>query len=449
MKKKSYHKSSILVFILSLILLTLGFYYEYFANPQRIIKKSLNELGNNIISTIEMFDFDTGITIDSSKKSTMKITANSSNYSSNIDISKLNKKLTSLNYSKLSQNLSDTTIEMQTITDTKNKTKLVAFTGNIAGKDPFTIKKLIENSTEYYYNSNIRNNYINLGNNTYFETITQKNTPRDNFKYIYDISLNSFAENLNDQLKLTKHKEYNKISISLDKKNIDEISANVLNTLQKDQRSKTILAGSNYQNIKKLLKNLKLISNSSTFKINIYTEKYTYKIKSYEMIYHDKDEVTITYIINDTKSGKGTIKVNNDLKYKYSYQNLPLSKEIIVYNQNNEKIGETSIEKTTTGIIFDSNTITNYKELNINYIYNILNLKKNKSYEEQQQLIIRSSSSEDKSILNLNMTITSLVTSKNKIDEATASSIIKGSLTLSEQQELDNTYINIFNKLNS
>lgn len=449
MKKKNYHKSSIFTFILSIILLTLGFYYEYFANPTRIIKKSLTEIGNNLISTIEMFNFDTGITVDSSKKSTIKITANSSNYDSNIDITKLNKNLTPLNYSKLTQNLSDTTAELEITTNTKNKEKLITFTGNLAGKSPLTLKKLISNSTEYYYNSNIKNNYINLGNNTYFETVTAKNTPLDNLKYLNNISLDSISEDLATSLELTKHKEYNKISISLDKENVDNILTNILNSLEKDKKSKAILAGYNQKINKKSLKNLNKLSKSATIQISIYTEKYTYKVKSYELIYKDKDEITITHEVNDSSSNEGTIKVNNDLKYKYTYKNLPLSKEIIIYDKNNEKIGETSIEKTNTGIIFDSNTITNDKELNINYIHNILNLKKNKSYEEQQQLIIRSSASENKSILNLTMTITSLVTSKNKIDEATATSIIKGSLTQAEQQDLANTYLNIYNKLNS
>ena len=47
------------------------------------------------------------------------------------------------------------------------------------------------------------------------------------------------------------------------------------------------------------------------------------------------------------------------------------------------------------------------------------------------------------------MTVTSSVTSKNKIDETTATSVIKGSLSKTEQQKLDNTYIDIFNRLNS
>lgn len=295
----------------------------------------------------------------------------------------------------------------------------------------------------------MKKNYINLGNNTYFETVTAKNTPFDNFKHLYNISLESLSKDLTESLELTKHKEYNKISLSLDKENVDNILTNILTSLEKDEKSKIILSGYNQKINKKSLKNINKISKSATIQINIYTEKYTYKVKSYELIYKDKDEVIITYQTNNFTSGEGTIKVNNNLKYKYTYQKSPLSKEIIIYDKNNEKIGETSIEKTNTGIIFDSNTIVNDTELNINYIHNILNLKKNKSYEEQQQLIIRSSVSENKSILNLTMTVTSSVTSKNKIDETTATSVIKGSLSKTEQQKLDNTYINIFNRLNS
>ena len=264
-----------------------------------------------MISTIEMFNFDTGITIDSTKKSTIKITANSSNYDSNIDITKLNKNLKPLNYSKLTQNLSDTTIELQTITNTKNKAKRVTFTSNLSGKSPLTLKKLIVNSTEYYYNSDVKKNYINLGNNTYFETVTAKNTPFDNFKHLYNISLESLSKDLTESLELTKHKEYNKISLSLDKENVDNILTNILTSLEKDEKSKIILSGYNQKINKKSLKNINKISKSATIQINIYTEKYTYKVKSYELIYKDKDEVIITYQTNNSTSGEGTIKVNN------------------------------------------------------------------------------------------------------------------------------------------
>ena len=111
-------------------------------------------------------------------------------------------------------------------------------------------------------------------------------------------------------------------------------------------------------------------------------------------------------------------------------------------------ICEISLEKTNTGVLFDSNTLINDNELNINYIYNILNLKKKKSYDEEQQLIIRHSSKEQE-ILNLDLVINTKVDAKSRILENNKDTIIKSSLTEQEQTNLNDRYINLFNELNN
>ena len=79
---------------------------------------------------------------------------------------------------------------------------------------------------------------------------------------------------------------------------------------------------------------------------------------------------------------------------------------------------------------------------------NILNLKKKKSYDEEQQLIIRHSSKEQE-ILNLDLVINTKVDAKSRILENNKDTIIKSSLTEQEQTNLNDRYINLFNELNN
>lgn len=447
-KKNKENKFPVLIFLLSILMLMLGFYYEYVASPTRIFKKALTNITSNLKEVVEMFDFDTGLKKDYTKTSSIKITSNSSNYSSKLDLSKYNKNLTTINYPVLTKNLSETNTTVKVIMDSKNKKRLITVTSNLNGTNFLTTKSLIENSTEYYYDTSLKNTYINLGNNTYFESLGKSTTESDNFKYLYDYTLSSLASTLSTKVKVKKENSHNKITLTIDNKTTTEIINKVLTSLKNDNKASQILTSYNpdFKKIKNK-ENYNVLPKDAIIEFNIYTEKYTYKITNYEIIYKSGEKtVIITYQYLNKASGEGKIIVNSE-EYTYKYKNTPKSKEIILYSDN-KKVGEISIEKTNTGILFDSNTIINDNELNINYIYNILNLKKNTSYNEEQQLIIRSSGKKQE-LLNFDIVIKTKVTSKNRISENTSSSIIKNALTQEEQDYLTNKNILIFNKLNS
>ena len=193
---------------------------------------------------------------------------------------------------------------------------------------------------------------------------------------------------------------------------------------------------------------MKISLKNVNIEFSIYTEKYTYNIKKYAIHITDKKRnIDISYQPENKQTGSGNIKIDNN-QYKFEYKKASKTKEVILYDNANRKIGEISLEKTNTGVLFDSNTLINDNELNINYIYNILNLKKKKSYDEEQQLIIRHSSKEQE-ILNLDLVINTKVDAKSRILENNKDTIIKSSLTEQEQTNLNDRYINLFNELNN
>lgn len=446
-KKSKKNKFPILVFLLSIIMLLLGFYYECVASPSRILKKVLVNITSNITDVMDMFEFDTKMPQSNTKTLTIKVSSNTNKYKSKLDLQKYNKKLSDINYQNLTKNLNDTNTIVKIVTDAKNKKRLLTVDSFLGNTKLLNTKSLIENATEYHYDPTITSSYINLGNNTYFESVNDNTNTYDNLKYLHEYIVQELATNLIDKIKVENEKDYNKININLNSKDLNNILDTVIDNLTKDSKASTIITSyKKYFIINK--KELKISLKNVNIEFSIYTEKYTYNIKKYAIHITDKKRnIDISYQPENKQTGSGNIKVDNN-QYKFEYKKANKTKEVILYDNANRKIGEISLEKTNTGVLFDSNTLINDNELNINYIYNILNLKKKKSYDEEQQLIIRHSSKEQE-ILNLDLVINTKVDAKSRILENNKDTIIKSSLTEQEQTNLNDRYINLFNELNN
>lgn len=446
-KKSKKNKFPILVFLLSIIMLLLGFYYECVASPSRILKKVLVNITSNITDVMDMFEFDTKMPQSNTKTLTIKVSSNTNKYKSKFDLQKYNKKLSDINYQNLTKNLNDTNTIVKIVTDAKNKKRLLTVDSFLGNTKLLNTKSLIENATEYHYDPTITSSYINLGNNTYFESVNDNTNTYDNLKYLHEYIVQELATNLIDKIKVENEKDYNKININLNSKDLNNILDTVIDNLKKDSKASTIITSyKKYFIINK--KELKISLKNVNIEFSIYTEKYTYNIKKYAIHIADKKRnIDISYQPENKQTGSGSIKIDNN-QYKFEYKKANKTKEVILYDNANRKIGEISLEKTNTGVLFDSNTLINDNELNINYIYNILNLKKKKSYDEEQQLIIRHSSKEQE-ILNLDLVINTKVDAKSRILENNKDTIIKSSLTEQEQTNLNDRYINLFNELNN
>lgn len=446
-KKSKKNKFPILVFLLSIIMLLLGFYYECVASPSRILKKVLVNITSNITDVMDMFEFDTKMPQSNTKTLTIKVSSNTNKYKSKIDLQKYNKKLSDINYQNLTKNLNDTNTIVKIVTDAKNKKRLLTVDSFLGNAKLLNTKSLIEKATEYHYDPTITSSYINLGNNTYFESVNDNTNTYDNLKYLHEYIVQELTTNLIDKIKVENEKDYNKININLNSKDLNNILDTVIDNLKKDSKASTIITSyKKYFIINK--KELKISLKNVNIEFSIYTEKYTYNIKKYAIHITDKKRnIDISYQPENKQTGSGSIEIDNN-QYKFEYKKANKTKEVILYDNANRKIGEISLEKTNTGVLFDSNTLINDNELNINYIYNILNLKKKKSYDEEQQLIIRHSSKEQE-ILNLDLVINTKVDAKSRILENNKDTIIKSSLTEQEQTNLNDRYINLFNELNN
>ncbi len=453
MKKKN--KFPIFTFLLSLVLLTLSFYFEFIANKERILKKSVSNIFENVIEVVDMFEFDTGLSNNYKKEADIKITSNSLNNTYLTEQNSITKKENlTLNLGNIFRNLNETNIKITSINDAQNKKRFLHLQSNLQGANLLELKCLTENSTKYYYVSGFLNTYVNNGNDNYFESIDEKTSIIDNTKYLSNFIIENITNNIKpSDYKITEEKlsinneekHYKKISIKIDKNIADEINKNIIKSIKNDDRSRKIILSTNKE-IADFKTNI--FPKKASLILNTYVENYTYKIKKYEIIYTNsktKENVTVTYEYKNKNEGIGEIIINNE-KYKYEYTSKEKSKEINLYAEN-QKIGTISIEKTKTGILFDLGIVNNNKEVSINYIMNLLNLKEGKSYNQEQQLTIRTEVNNEP--LNFDVNINTKVNNKVKIDEDTSSSIIEKTLSDEDRTRLNNIFLDAITKLNS
>ncbi len=206
MKKKN--KFPIFTFLLSLVLLTLSFYFEFIANKERILKKSVSNIFENVIEVVDMFEFDTGLSNNYKKEADIKITSNSLNNTYLTEQNSITKKENlTLNLGNIFRNLNETNIKITSINDAQNKKRFLHLQSNLQGANLLELKCLTENSTKYYYVSGFLNTYVNNGNDNYFESIDEKTSIIDNTKYLSNFIIENITNNIKpSDYKITEEK---------------------------------------------------------------------------------------------------------------------------------------------------------------------------------------------------------------------------------------------------
>ncbi len=437
----------IILITISFLLLGCGYYLYYISNPKKIILTAISNLETNILDLLNDTSTETGINQEFSIDSTITIKAESSSYDKKSTIDNNYKEK-----NNLLNNLTRTKNNLKIVNSKKNNQLLIDINTTLDNKSIYKEKYLIQNSTKYHYYDKVNNNYINAGNNTYFESINNENNIIDNLKYLSKYTVKSLVNNLSENYYTKKYKtitidskdiDCSLISIELNSINDNELFNSILKDLQNDEMANTILSGfdSDFSK-KKVTTKTTFLKKGEQIILNIYTDKFLYKIKKYELIYTDgKDTYNLTFYSNNI----GSIVKNDKVLYYYNYEQKSNSKSINISNSNDEKIGTISFNYEPKNYVIDFN-INDDNSIIGSYSSKITDIKKNKSYYNQKQLEFRYTKKKEE-IINLSISIDSNVDNKSRIDEDVSSSVLLSSLTSEESKIFNDRYINVINNL--
>ena len=392
------YKKVIIIFLIIIFVLVafFCFYYGFIlskaSKPQNVFNSAIKRIDEIIIDNLKVNkDYNLGDNFTISGDTTYNLEG--SYYLNNAvnnpeDLKKYNK-INNLNNSKITFKY----------VQSEEEDKIYGEYNFLIGGEETLLKKLyVENVTEYVYINSVSNNYINNGNNVFFETVTPTNTTEDNIKYIHEFIVNSINKNLKEEyFEKTKQKiiineeekDTYQMSIRIDNDIYKEILNNIIKDIRKDDRANNIIC-SIYNEFPtyKISNKDRFLEKNETYTINIYTDNIWFRPLKYEIVHLKEDSRDMYYYIGDLE-GTLTHIHNEELKYNAK---VSIDDKLCVLNFSNKSgrsIGIIKLDKGEDMFNFDVDLLLDGKSYVIGFSAKIKNYKKDKNYTINNSLNIR------------------------------------------------------------
>ena len=440
----------VIVFCFSIISISIGLYINNLSKPKNILKESIffiHNQGKKYLLSDEILYVGDNYT----SKSSIDFNLNSEYY---LRDSKSNED--SLKKYNFIKNISNMNTNLLIKQDVKNEIKYMELSQKIGDEDIFGYKRLIDNSTEYYFINGILNNYVNNGTCNYFESLSEENTTRSNAIYLYDFIFNSLQNNMKDEyfdsydiIESINSKNINvhKITIKFNNKNVREILNNILKDLKNDKKANNILS-SVYSDFNKykVKDKINFFSKDEYYELSIYTSKFLCKPLKYELI-HMNGDVKEKHIIEKNNNSFDYYYLEND-SVSYNVNVVVNDNSILgkIYNSSSKEIGEFLLE------IKDNNKYFNYtfddsiNKIGLKYSSKYDKVKNNTSYVNTKILDINYLVNKEIK-LSGNVKFINEVSNKVKIDEDVNSPILYSKLDEEVKNKINNKFNDVKTRL--
>lgn len=440
-KIKTLHKISILLFFTATVLIVTGAYLSYITNPKRIIQTAIATISS---STYQDINPKKAFIDTNTINSNIKLTA-TSEYLENLSLKDENYK----KYVNLLNNISNISTQITISQDNITQEHLLSLNSSLNNEILINQKQYIKQATEYFYSAGLRNTYINNGNNNYFVTngTKEKNILSSSFISTLLTSLKDDFQNENfitsqEIISINNNTQsYNKVSLILKKEDLLNLKKNIEKQLTNNKELNSLITTISRAN-PNIKIDTKTIPKDTTVILNVYTNRFKSQILKYELIMQvSSDTYKIDY---EYESKKGTISKNSNIIYTYTINKKSNNIKISIYSSKNKNIGSIVLDRMENceEIIIDFND----SKLSIlgNYQYEIKNITNGYLLEKILNLRITNNNME---LININYIDNSTILPTANIKEDISNSILRSSITTSEEEKYNQELKERFDKL--
>lgn len=448
-KKKMIEKMLITAFsILATFLILFGIYHFYFSNPKRIMSNAVLKLSNRFEQIFDKNSMD--VADNYTIKGNVKINIESE-LLNNAALSSTKETKEMLAYVKLFQNLSKLDNNYTFIQDAKNKQLFFQLNSNLEKNNIITAKYILQDKKQYILIKNFFNHYVDGGEFDYFKMLEENENQLENWKYIYNVMIQSFNRNLKESyFKVSdvkeningKEKKVKKISCTIDKDNIIEFTQNILKDLKEDQKANKILTNinSDFKNAK-IDKDSFVLEDDEKITLSVYTNSLTYEELKYDIRFQaDKDDITISY----TDSKEETVEVlnKNKLLLQANIKSDNAKTEIVFKDSKKKELGTLKIVAANQKMELEA--VGNYEGINFKVAMFNQNTTAKNGYDIDGNIILKVDA-DGNSLLNLKITNKASLTKEADIKEKVVNS--SNELTPQEQENLQIEFYRILTTL--
>ena len=440
-----------LVFVaFAVFLILVGFQYNKMSKKHYVFDKTIDSIRDKSYSFIKIEDpYNFGD--DFRVTSNIDIDLSSEDYENkskyNSDYLKKNNVLT---------NLSNMTIQTNIAQSKEDGQFLASLEEKIGDENIISGKYYIDNYTKYYYVKDILSQYVNSGNNNYFELLNNKNTTQDNIDYIYNKIFNSLKKNIKEEdlnaydteINLGDgRKQVGQVSLKITNDYYKKLLKNTLKDIKKDKKASQIIEGL-YPKFSEFEfdENKEYLDKNESYTINIYVRKVLFQPLKYEIV-HLKDETQEIFTYEGSlESGVLYYSKNNEVKYTGECESTPKKIEIIMHDTTGRDIGIIKLEKTTNSISYNTSLDLENNNYLMSYETIYKNFEKNKSYVKEDTISFKITNN---TVTKINGTIKveSTVNKDPKIKEDIDSSILESTVDESVRERIDNLYDSVKERL--
>lgn len=417
-KKKKGKKLVVGLIILGLILIAGGGVLTYFSSPSYVSKTVIKEFGQKATELMNS-RIETGLEDNYKTTSNIKVNLKSDYFSA---LATMDPSYAMI--SNLLNNLSNTENNITMVQDKENKKLFFNLDSKLSGQSLINTKYLVENATAYYSIDGVTNTYVNNGNNNYFESLNSSTTTNENLKYLIEKIAESMANNLEESyLSESYTDEYKVITITLTEQNIVTYGNKIINDLKNDEKANQIMTGYN-ANFSEVKLTEKDVTGTGTIKVNIYLDKILSQVSQYELelengnkcIYYKENGKEIVELISEEETTTLEIEKHGE------------KTEINIKDGSNASLGTVTISQTSTNYDIVANITSEEATVDFGYNYQITNLKKSTSYDSAATITIKMTT-QNTTIIDGTITVTSQTTNDTTISEDTSSSVLASTLS--------------------
>lgn len=437
-KVKKQKTKIIVIFLVALILLIAGIILSYFSSAQYVAQRVVKVMGKNMVELVNNGNQNTGLEENFKTTSTIKMNLQSEYFQA---LSTLSPDYQGL--SNLLRNLTNTETQITMIQDQKQKKMLINYDTKLSGESLANIKYLVDNATEYYYIDGLTPNYINNGNNSYFESLNSTTTTKENTEYMIEKITQATANNMKKEyLSETYEKNWKKITITLTENNMVELSNNILEELKKDTKANQIMTGYD-KDFSKVKVTKEEISGLGTITINVYIDKLLGQIKKYD-ITNNNDSI----VFYEGKSKVLEMWSDNKLVTKLDITQNNDKTNIKITNSTGTNIGDISINKTNTNYDIVADITTDEFSANFGYNSQITDLKEGNSYNKNTKINLDITAN-NTVLFNGIIEITSTTTKDTTINEDVSNSVLASTVETAPSDLVTQKILEIISRLAS
>ena len=448
MKKKIIRVLTFLfIAILGIVLIKTGLYFQKLSSPKHIYKEGIEIVS---VRLEDLFKIDNKYQFGDDFKVNGSIDFNiaSEEYKK--------KSLTDIDYKKknnLVNNLSKMDIIYSFNQSKKDKKQYLTIDEEINNEKVLNYKYLVENSTKYYFVESVINNYIDDGNDNYFEIFTEGETTVSNLDYMYEFLKDALAEELGKNAEsYTKtttinnnQEELNQLSVRLNNKTINSIMNGILQDIKDDERANNIMKSVDSDFSKRKFDIDKLEKNES-YTINIYSSKYLNKPLKYEIVYMKEDSKKIYSYEGDSNKGLFYYSENDNMKYTADVTASNKEISINVFDYHHNDAGNIKINRDINSTMMNVSLNLEKSSYDIVYSKKYKDYLSNKSYIVEQGLSMKIV--KDGEIrLNGDVKKVDKIEKNAEIDVDVDKAVLMSKLSPEQKEKYDNLYDNIKRRL--